>query len=171
MMKDEILARLTAQLATANFEPLVSPLVNQPWQSPLAPSASQPKVHYVSSAWVFGTFQVRMRLDRKQQVVGLANSLPQAARFADMAHVFFSDLGARKLQPDCFNYSEAQARADIETGPVYLLRAIANHLFPNGVAKKPARGSLRKEVAALTGYVVTLEARVAALEKRLRFMV
>lgn len=106
------------------------------------------------------TYRVRMYLGGKQRLLGLTLSGPTAARFADMARIFFWPYRLRDCREPLasdMNYSVELANRDLaENEPaVALLEAIKDHLIHYGLlaviepGKKEGRRTARHEVAVL----------------------
>jgi hypothetical protein len=122
---------------------------------------SPSKVHNVRSYFGDKQFAVQMRVAGVQHTLGITRKLYVAARYADMAHLYFVQIGARSFRKNDFNFDRATAEADLSNpvaGP--LLGELTQHLFPNGVPAKPVkpkRKSLRLDLEALSVRVDELQ--------------
>ena len=117
-------------------------------------------------------FMVKMSISGTQQVLGYFQTLQTAARFADMASLFFREY--RKGDP-MFNFSEAQARFDLENEPeaLELLEQIFTALNTAGKLKLKFKSkpiSLELRFAALqnevNNFIADIHRRLDAIEKK-----
>lgn len=106
------------------------------------------------------TYRVRLYLGGKQRLLGLTLSGPTAARFADMARIFFWPYRLRDCREPLasdMNYTVELANQDLADNEpaIALLNAIKDHLIHYGMlaviepGKKDGRRTARHEIAVL----------------------
>lgn len=125
---------------------------------------------YCSPQYTGKLFMVKMSIAGAQYVLGYFQTLPTAARFADMASLFFKPY--RRGEP-VFNFNEAQAVFDLanETEAVALLEKIWHCLNDAGKLteeKEEKPVAEEKILKAKTVFVEDLKMISEAFDKRLR---
>lgn len=113
------------------------------------------------------TYRVRMYIGGKQRTIGLTEVPANAARFADMARIFFWPYRLRDCREPSLadmNFSVEQANEDLATNEraVELLTSIRDHFINHGMltlrepSKKEGRRTSRHEIVDLRDNITRL---------------